>query len=174
MTGARPLTRAAAGGAVTGHSGASPLPAADAEQCIDQGRNHDQCGIRTVLTTGFAIQAAATASLFLLGDDRGSLALLLVATFIGGVGNMLAIVGFMVAATSGLADSEQGLATGLATMTQQIGITMGIPIMSAVTTAGMAGGGTVLEGVSAAILVNAALVLTGAVLAWLFLRRPAN
>ncbi|MEV4246165.1 MFS transporter [Streptosporangium canum] len=79
--------------------------------------------VRTVLTTGFAIQAVATASLFLLGDDRDSLALLLVATFIGGVGNMLAIVGFMVAATSGLADSEQGLATGLATMTQQIGIT---------------------------------------------------
>ncbi|WP_336216800.1 MFS transporter [Nonomuraea sp. LPB2021202275-12-8] len=130
--------------------------------------------IRTVLTTGFTIQAAATASLFLLGDDRGSLALLLIATFIGGIGNMLAIVGFMVAATSGLPDNEQGLATGLATMTQQVGITMGIPIMSAVTTAGMAGSGTVLEGVSAAILVNATLVLAGAVLAWLFLRRPAG
>jgi EmrB/QacA subfamily drug resistance transporter len=130
--------------------------------------------IRTVLTTGFAIQAAATASLFLLGDDRGSLALLLVATFVGGVGNMLAIVGFMIAATSGLRDSEQGLATGLATMTQQVGITMGIPIMSAVTTAAMADGGTVLDGVGVAILVNAALVLAGAVLAWLFLRRPAT
>ncbi|MEV0589750.1 MFS transporter [Nonomuraea sp. NPDC050310] len=130
--------------------------------------------VRTVITAGFAVQAVATASLFLLGDDRGSLALLLVATFVGGVGNMLAIVGFMVAATSGLPDSEQGLATGLATMTQQVGITMGIPIMSAVATAGMSGGATVLEGVSTAILVNAALVLAGAVTAWLFLRRPAN
>ncbi|WP_406311671.1 MFS transporter [Streptosporangium sp. NBC_01639] len=129
---------------------------------------------RTVLTAGFGIQAAATASLFLLGDDRSSLALLLVATFVGGFGNMLAIVGFMVAATSGLPDSEQGLATGLATMTQQLGITMGIPIMSAIATAGMSGGGSVLDGVNAAILVNAALVLAGGVLTWIFLRRQAN
>ncbi len=41
----------------------------------------------------------------------------------------------MVTATSGLADDVQGLATGLATMSQQVGITMGIPIMSAIATA---------------------------------------
>ena len=33
----------------------------------------------------------------------------------------------MVTATTGLPDTEQGLATGLTTMSQQIGITMGIP-----------------------------------------------
>ena len=38
-------------------------------------------------------------------------------------------------ATSGLPDGEQGLATGLTTMSQQVGITMGIPIMSAIATA---------------------------------------
>ena len=104
------------------------------------------------------MQAAATAALVLLGAAGGWIWLLLAATFVGGVGNMLAIVGFMVTATSGLPDSEQGLATGLATMTQQVGITMGIPIMSAVVTAAM---GTVLQGVIVAILVNAALALAG-------------
>ncbi|MDQ0786838.1 hypothetical protein QFZ64_002335 [Streptomyces sp. B3I8] len=48
----------------------------------------------------------------------------------------------MVTATSGPADHEQGLATGLAAMTQQIGITVGAPIMSAIATVTMTGTGT--------------------------------
>lgn len=85
---------------------------------------------------------------------------------------MLAIVGFMVTATSGLADHEQGLATGLATMTQQVGITMGTPIMSAVVTAAMAGTGAsaILGGLKAAIAVNAAIVLLGLLTSAVFLR----
>ncbi|MEV7908603.1 MFS transporter, partial [Streptomyces anulatus] len=82
-------------------------------------------GTRASLVTGFAVQAAATLALVALGDSRDWLPLLLVATFVGGVGNMVAIVAFMITATGGLPDEEQGLATGLATMTQQVGITMG-------------------------------------------------
>ena len=124
-------------------------------------------GARTALVAGGLLQAAATVALYALGDDRSGLWLLLTATFLGGVGNMLAIVGFMVTATSGLPDSEQGMATGLATMTQQIGITMGTPIMSAVVVTST----TVLDGIGLAVLVNAAIVFVGAVLAGLFLRR---
>ncbi|MEU7739516.1 MFS transporter [Nonomuraea sp. NPDC049158] len=113
-------------------------------------------GNRRTLATGFAVQAVATAALALLGPEAGWIWLLLVATFVGGIGNMLAIVAFMMTATSGLPGSEQGLATGLATMTQQVGITMGIPIMSAIATAAM---GTILRGVTTAVLINAALVL---------------
>lgn len=113
------------------------------------------------LAAGFGLQAVATASLALLGTGPGWIWLLLAATFAGGIGNMVAIVGFMVTATSGLPDSEQGLATGLATMTQQVGITMGIPVMSAVATAAM---GTVLQGVIVAVLVNAALTVGGALI----------
>ncbi|GAA2125581.1 MFS transporter [Kitasatospora saccharophila] len=130
-------------------------------------------GTRATLVTGGLVQAAATAALLLLGTGRSSLWLLLAATFVGGVGNMFVIVGFMVTATSGLPDHEQGLATGLATMTQQIGITMGTPVMSAVFAA-RAGAhpsaGAVLDGVALAVLVNAALVLVG-VLSTGFLRR---
>ncbi|GIG69407.1 MFS transporter [Phytomonospora endophytica] len=128
-------------------------------------------GTRAALVGGLAVQAVATASLVLLGADRGWLTLLLAATALGGVGNMVAIVGFMVTATSGLPDGEQGLATGLATMTQQVGITMGIPVMSAVVAAGVAGGGSVLDGVGTAVLVNAGLVLAAAVLVGVGLRR---
>ncbi|MFJ3787931.1 MFS transporter [Kitasatospora sp. NPDC090091] len=127
-------------------------------------------GSRGALLAGFLVQAAATAALLLLGADRAWLALLLTATFVGGVGNMVAIVGFMVTATSGLPDEEQGLATGVATMTQQVGITLGTPVMSAVTTA-TAAGGTVLTGVTWAIGANTALVLLAGAATALFLRR---
>ncbi|MFE0648918.1 MFS transporter [Streptomyces sp. NPDC059534] len=124
-------------------------------------------GARVALVSGGLLQAVATLSLYGLGDGRGSLWLLLAATFAGGVGNMLAIVGFMVTATSGIPDGEQGMATGLATMTQQIGITMGTPIMSAVVVTAP----VLLDGIGLAVLVNAAVVAAGAVLAGLFLRR---
>ncbi|WP_329116774.1 MFS transporter [Streptomyces sp. NBC_01353] len=123
-------------------------------------------GARAALVGGGLLQAAATLSLYALGDDRSWLWLLLAGTFVGGIGNMLAIVGFMVTATSGLPDSEQGMATGLATMTQQIGITMGTPIMSAVVVTST----TVFDGIGLAVLVNAAIVLAGA-LGGLSLRR---
>ncbi|MFD7137925.1 MFS transporter, partial [Streptomyces sp. NPDC059894] len=131
---------------------------------------------RTTLITGALVQTAATAALIALGTTTTSLALLLPATFIGGVGNMLLIVGFMVTATSGLPDHEQGMATGLATMSQQIGITMGTPIMSAIATGAITTTtvtGT-LHGIQTAIAVNTALVLITALTTTLFLRTPTT
>ncbi|WP_129841604.1 MFS transporter [Streptomyces sp. RFCAC02] len=128
----------------------------------------------TALVAGGVVQTVFTAALLMLGTATGpSLALMLPATFFGGVGNMLVIVGFMITATSGLPDAEQGLATGLATMSQQVGITLGTPVMSAVvtaTTGGAVTAGAVLDGVTVAIAVNAALVLLGVVIAATALR----
>ncbi|WP_141579758.1 MFS transporter [Actinomadura sp. WMMA1423] len=124
-------------------------------------------GGRVTLVSGLVLQAAATAALLGLGESRGGLGLLLAATAIGGFGNLVAIVAFMGIATSGLPDGEQGLATGLATMTQQVAITLGIPVMSAVATANA----SVLGGVHTATAVNVVIVLSGAALAGSFLRR---
>ncbi|MFP8960705.1 MFS transporter [Streptomyces nanhaiensis] len=133
-------------------------------------------GTRSTLIAGGLLQTVATAALLGLGDDRSWMWLLLLATFAGGVGNMLVIVGFMITATTGLPDHEQGLATGLATMTQQVGITMGTPIMSAIATASITGAGAagILGGLKVAVGVNAAIVLVGVVAAVLFLRKPAQ
>ncbi|SOD83769.1 MFS transporter [Streptomyces sp. Ag109_G2-15] len=130
-------------------------------------------GSRPTLITGGLLQALSTAALLGLGPDRSWLWLLLLATFAGGVGNMLVIVAFMVTATSGLPDHEQGLATGLATMTQQIGITMGTPIMSAIATAAMPAtdAAGILDGLKVAVAANAAVVLLGVLTSVLFLRR---
>jgi predicted MFS family arabinose efflux permease len=120
-----------------------------------------RAGATTALAGGLLAQAAATAPLVLLGTGSGWMALVLAATFLGGVANLVAIVGFMVTATSGLPDGEQGLATGLATMSQQIGITMGIPALSAIATAQA----DVLDGVTLAIAVDVALCVVAAAVA---------
>ncbi|WP_377273698.1 MFS transporter [Peterkaempfera sp. SMS 1(5)a] len=133
-------------------------------------------GTRSTLIVGGLLQAVSTFALLGLGTTTGSsLSLLLITTFTGGIGNMLVIVGFMVTATSGLPDHEQGLATGLATMTQQIGITMGTPIMSAVATAQIseAAASAVLHGITVAITVNAVIVLMGVAAVLLFIRKQA-
>jgi MFS family permease len=129
-------------------------------------------GTKPTLIAGGILQAVFTAALIGLGDDRSWIGLMLPASFLGGVGNMLVIVGFMVTATSGLADREQGLATGLATMTQQVGITMGTPIMSSVIAAATVGtaASALLSGVKLAIAVNAAIVLLGVLTSAVFLR----
>ncbi len=136
-------------------------------------------GARNALVAGFLCQAAATAPLVLLGARPGWIALLLVATFAGGIANLVAIVGFMVTATSGLDDDEQGLATGLATMSQQVGIAMGIPVVSAIATArihALGGGGrhAVLSGIGLALAVDAALCVAVAGLLAVFPRTPGR
>ncbi|MCB5282018.1 MFS transporter [Arthrobacter sp. ES1] len=137
-------------------------------------------GNKNTIILGLTIQAAATGSLLLINTSQGSLIIVLIGTFIGGVANLAAIVGFMVTATTGLPDTEQGLATGLTTMSQQVGITMGIPVMSTIIAASLLRHGSdnapqqVLDAVLPAIGINAGLCLATALLVGLLLRmRPA-
>lgn len=135
-------------------------------------------GAKRAIVYGFVVQALATASLVMLSSHPAAIVLLLTATFIGGVANLVVIVGFMVTATTGLPNEESGLATGLATMSQQIGITMGIPVMSAIFTTqlvalGSTDAAAVLSGVTVAIGANAALCLVTGLAVALCLQAPA-
>ena len=132
-------------------------------------------GSKGTVVAGLLVQAAATFPLAFLPAHHGWVIPLLLLSFVGGVANLAAIVGFMVTATSGLPDEEQGLATGLATLSQQVGITLGIPVMSALVAAQLSrlGSGTpqnVLAGLQYATSVNAGLCVVTAVLVALFLR----
>jgi EmrB/QacA subfamily drug resistance transporter len=138
-------------------------------------------GAKTTIISGLAVQAAATGSLLFINTSDASLIIVLVGTFIGGIANLAAIVGFMVSATTGLPDTEQGLATGLTTMSQQIGITLGIPVMSTIIAASLLQHGDgntpqqVLDAVLPAIGINAGLCLATAALVGLFLgKRPST
>jgi MFS family permease len=132
-------------------------------------------GGRAVLTTGLAVQGLATLPLVFLGTDRTvALAILIPALFIGFFGHVSSIVAYTVTGTSGLPNEEQGLATGLTLMTQQVAITIGIPILSAVA----ATRGAELAGLHLALGVNVAVTLASVVLIWFGLRprgedRPA-
>jgi MFS family permease len=130
-------------------------------------------GVRNTAVCGLALQGLLTGVLLLLGSTNGSLWLYGVVVFTAAVPHTCGIVAFMVAATSGLPDREQGLASGLATMTQQIGMALGTPALSAVAVA--AGGLASLGALRTAIGVDAALVLAGAVGVAIALRarRPA-
>jgi hypothetical protein len=90
------------------------------------------------------------------------------------------VVSYLVTATTGLPDEEQGLATGLATMTQQLALAVGIPVMSAVAVtrvhaleATHATSAAVSGGLRLALLVDAGIVLVGIVLVAVFLTRAA-
>ena len=105
-----------------------------------------------------------------IGTGRVWVVPLLLLTFVGGVANLVAIVGYVVASTSGLPDREQGLATGLVTMSQQVGIVLGTPVMSAVITSQAARG--LLSGVRVAVTVNVLLCSAAALLVAVALRLP--
>jgi MFS family permease len=134
------------------------------------GRFLDRYGNRRVLTTGLAVQGLATIPLIFLGADRLALAVLIPALFIGFFGHVTAIVAYTVTGTSGLPDDEQGLATGLTTMTQQVALVIGIPILSSI-----AATQTVeLTGIHLALAVNVALTLVSVALLWFGLRTQAE
>jgi MFS family permease len=124
------------------------------------GRAVGRFGSRRVLVAGLTVQALATVPLLFLGPDRAALWILIPALFIGFFGHVPAIVAYTVTATSGLPDEEQGLATGLTSMTQQVAITVGIPVLSAVA----ATASTELTGMHLALGVDVVVTLASAAL----------
>lgn len=118
-------------------------------------------GARIVLLAAMMVQAFATAPLILLGDDQVWLWLLIPALFVGFFGHITAVVAATVTATSDVTDENEGLASGLLSMTQQVAVTVGIPILGAV----MALSSDLLVGLHLAIVANVILTLTVVVLA---------
>jgi MFS family permease len=125
-------------------------------------------GTRATLVGGIALQGAGFATLLALGTQRSWLFLVLAALGVGFFGHVTGIVAYTVTATSGLPADEQGLATGLTTMTQLIGLTIGIPVIGAIAgTLSLAG---LHRGIGADIAVNA--VFAAAI--WIGLRPRAQ
>ncbi|GAA1532734.1 MFS transporter [Actinomadura kijaniata] len=130
------------------------------------GRLVGRFGAREVLTTAMLVQGLATLPLVFLGTGRTALVVLVPALFVGFFGHVAAIVAYTVTGTSGLPDEEQGLATGLTTMTQQVAVSVGIPILSAVA----ATRSVELTGIRLALSVNVAVTVISVALVWIGLR----
>ncbi|MCX5390634.1 MFS transporter [Streptomyces sp. NBC_00094] len=123
-------------------------------------------GARRVLVGSLAGQGLLTAAILGVGRDSGVL-LATVAASVACMFHLGAIISYGLIVTSGVPDEEQGLATGLVTTTQQVGLTIGIPLLGVLATTG----GDLYGGVRTVLALDAAIVLGTAVLVALGLRR---
>jgi MFS family permease len=157
-------------GLVFGIPGLAAVPAG-----VFAGRFLGRFGTRKVLAVGLLVQALAPLPLVYLGDHRAALVILIPALFVTFFAHVSNVVAYTVTATSGLPNEEQGLATGLTSMTQQIAFTIGIPIMASIA----ATQALELTGIHLAIGVAVVVTFASAIIVWWGLRprnerRPAH
>lgn len=127
-------------------------------------------GARRTLVASLAGQGAFIASLLALGTGGWSVWLATVAVSLACMCHLGAIISYGLTVTSGVPDHEQGLATGLVTSTQQVGLTLGIPLLGILATTAP----TLLSGVHTVVALDAAIVLGAAVLVAIGLGRRTS
>jgi len=121
-------------------------------------------GARRTLVVSLAGQGLFTGGLLLLDAHSWSVWLATAAVSVASMFHLGAIISYGLTVTSGVPDEEQGLATGLVTSTQQVGITVGVPLLGVLaTTSGDLLGGTrtVMALDTGIVLAAAALVAVG-------------
>lgn len=123
-------------------------------------------GARRTLVGSLLGQGLLTAALLGIGTGSGAL-LATAAVSLASMCHLGAIISYGLIVTSGVPDEEQGLATGLVTTTQQVGITIGIPLLGVLATTQ----GALFDGVRTVLAVDAGIVLVAAVLVAVGLRR---
>ncbi|MGW1026969.1 MFS transporter [Streptomyces sp. NPDC002577] len=117
-------------------------------------------GARRTLVGSLLGQGALVATLLGLGEGGWSVWLAVAGISLASMCHLGAIISYGLTVTSGVPDEEQGLATGLVTSTQQVGITIGIPLLGVVATTAP----DLLRGVHTVLTVDAAVVLAAGVL----------
>ncbi|MFJ6851781.1 MFS transporter [Streptomyces sp. NPDC091271] len=116
-------------------------------------------GARRTLVLSLIGQGVFIGALLGLGEDSG-VWLATVAVSLASAFHLGAIIAYGLTVTSGVPNEEQGLATGLVTTTQQVGITIGIPLLGVLSTTQ----GSLFEGVRLVVAAAAViLVATGLV-----------
>lgn len=123
-------------------------------------------GARRTLVGSLAGQGVLTAALLGLNSHVWSVWLAAAAVSLASMCHLGAIVSYGLTVTSGVPDAEQGLATGLVTSTQQVGITIGIPLLGVLATTST----DLMKGLHTVLAVDTAIVLAAAVLVALGLR----
>jgi MFS family permease len=139
------------------------------------GRVVGRFGVAPVSVAGLAILAAGIGWLSLAPADGSFAVDVLPASLLAAVGMSLAYIPVMMAALSGAAPQEAGLASGIFNTTYQVGSALGLAAMTAVAAANGAdrmGDATALtEGFSAALLGAAVIAAAGAAAALTLVRR---
>lgn len=116
-------------------------------------------GARRILVGSLLGQGVFTAALLAVGTESGAL-VAAVAVSVASMCHLGAIISYGIIVTSGVPDAQQGLATGLVTTTQQVGLTIGIPLLGVLATTRT----SLFEGVRTVLAIDAALVTVAALL----------
>ncbi|MEW2166149.1 MFS transporter [Streptomyces sp. NPDC007084] len=127
-------------------------------------------GARRTLVGSLAGQGLFVAALLPVGAQGWSVWLATAAVSLASMCHLGAIISYGLTVTSGVPDEEQGLATGLVTSTQQVGLTVGIPLLGVLATTS----DDLLSGVHTVLTLDAVIVLAAAVLVAAGLGRPAT
>jgi EmrB/QacA subfamily drug resistance transporter len=123
-------------------------------------------GFKPVLATGMALIAAGLLWFSQVSADGGYLSDILGPSLLAAVGLGFAFVPDTIAAVSGVADREAGLASGLINTSQQIGGALGLAVLSTVAnsvTGTSLAAGPLTDGFQAAFLAGAGIAALGLV-----------
>ncbi|MEV6588771.1 MFS transporter [Streptomyces acidicola] len=134
-----------------------------------------RAGIRTTVVTGLLLGATGMVALALAQSPTGGYAALLPGVVLLSLGQGLAWTAMFAAAGTGVDARHQGIASAMASTTQQIGGAVGLAVLIAVAGAGTdaSTGPALVPGLRTAGFTAAALTLLGVAIA-LTLRRPAG
>ncbi|MFE3560555.1 MFS transporter [Streptomyces sp. NPDC059193] len=132
-------------------------------------------GPRTTIITGLLVGAAGMAVLALAMSPNGGYPILLPGVVLLSLGQGLAWTAMFVAATSGVDARHQGIASAMASTTQQVGSAVGLAVLIAIANSGVntASGPELVPGLRAAGFTAGALTLLGVGIA-LTLRRATS
>lgn len=137
-------------------------------------------GTKTTLTGSMTLATVGLLHLSRIPVQGNFVRDLLPGTVIIGFGIVMTLVSVTIAATAGISDSEQGMASGLLNTSQQIGAALGLAILMAVATArteaGLAGTSANVQtealtaGFGAALLVSVGFAIAGVLVALLVMQ----
>src|SRR2546421_92735 len=134
-------------------------------------------GARTLIALGTFVLGAGMLLFLRTAPDSDYVTVLIPAMLVTGIGVGLAFVSVTMAATAGVPDRDQGIASGLIGTAQQVGTAVGLAIL--VDIAGSVtrmsrgeGAGAVLAGYHQAFLVAAGISFVAAIVALIVIKRP--
>jgi len=135
-------------------------------------------GARLLIALGALVLGAGMLLFLRTGPDSDYVTVLIPAMLVTGIGVGLAFVSVTMAATTGVPDRDQGIASGLIGTAQQVGMAVGLAILvniaGSVTRVSLPqGAGAVIAGYHQAFVIAAAISFVAALVALILIERPS-
>ena len=136
-------------------------------------------GTRTLIAVGTLVLGAGMLLFLRTGPESDYITVILPAMLVTGIGVGLAFVSVTMAATAGVPDRDQGIASGLIGTAQQVGMAVGLAILvnvaGSVTRVSLPSGAVaVIAGYHQAFVIAAAISFVAAIVALIVIERPST